>query len=76
LDEINGDLASGKNAVVHCRQGVGRSGLMAACLLVARGKEPGAAVVELDRAREITVPETAEQRSWIDLYASSLTRAK
>lgn len=76
LDEIDADLVAGKNAVVHCRQGVGRSGLMAACLLVTRGMDPGSAVAELDRARGTTVPETAEQRSWIDLYASSLTRVK
>ncbi len=50
--------------------------MMAACLLVTRGKDPGSAVAELERARGTTVPETAEQRSWIDLYASSLTRVK
>jgi protein-tyrosine phosphatase len=76
LDELDADLASGKNAVIHCRQGVGRSGLIAACLLVTRGENPGSAVVELERARGTTVPETAEQRAWIDLYASSLTHVK
>ena len=57
-------------------KGVGRSGLMAACLLVTRGQEPGSAVMELERARGTAVPETAEQRAWIDLYASSVTRVK
>jgi len=76
LDELDAELASEKNAVIHCRQGVGRSGMMAACLLVTRGKDPGRAVVEMARARGTAVPETSEQRSWIDLYASGLTRAK
>jgi len=40
LDELDSDLACGNNAVIHCRQGVGRSGMMAACLLVMRGKIP------------------------------------
>jgi predicted protein tyrosine phosphatase len=31
------DLRSGQNVVIHCRQGVGRSGLVAACLFIARG---------------------------------------
>jgi len=76
LDELDAELASGKNAVIHCRQGVGRSGMMAACLLVMRGKDPGSAVIELERARGTSVPETAEQRQWIDLYASSLAHLK
>ena len=76
LDELDAELASGKNAVIHCRQGVGRSGMMAACLLVRRGKDPGTAVIAMARARGTAVPETSEQRSWIDLYASSLTRVK
>ena len=76
LDELDAELASGKNVVIHCRQGVGRSGMMAACLLVMRGKNPGAAVTELERARSTSVPETAEQRQWIDLYASTLTQVK
>ena len=76
LDKLAVELASGKNAVIHCRQGVGRSGMLAACLLVMRGKDPGSAVMELERARGTAVPETAEQRHWIDLYASNLTPAK
>jgi protein-tyrosine phosphatase len=76
LDELDAELASGKNAVIHCRQGVGRSGMIAACLLVMRGKGPGSAVMELERARGTPVPETAEQRQWIDLYASSLIHNK
>ena len=76
LDELDADLASGKNAVIHCRQGVGRSGMMAACLLMMRGKDTTSAILELERARGTSVPETAEQRRWIDLYASSLTQVK
>ena len=76
LEELDAQLGSGKNAVIHCRQGVGRSGMMAACLLVMRGNDPASAVGELERARGTSVPETVEQRHWIDLYASSLTHIK
>jgi protein-tyrosine phosphatase len=76
LDALNAELLAGKNAVVHCRQGVGRSGMIAACLLVMRGTDPGSAVVELERVRGTSVPETVEQRRWIDLFASSLTQVK
>jgi hypothetical protein len=49
---------------------------MAACLLVMRGKSPGSAAVELERARGVSVPETAEHRLWIDRHAASLSHAK
>jgi protein-tyrosine phosphatase len=76
LEELDGDLVSGKNAVIHCRQGVGPSGMIASCLLVMRGRDPGSVVIELERVRGTSVPETVEQRQWIDLYASSLTHVK
>jgi protein-tyrosine phosphatase len=76
LDELNAALLAGRKAVIHCRQGVGRSGMIAACLLAMRGTDPATAVAELERVRGTSVPETAEQRRWIDLYASSLTHVK
>jgi protein-tyrosine phosphatase len=62
-------LASGRNVVVHCRQGIGRTGLVAACLLVSKGESPETAVEKLSAARGVPIPETAEQRRWIDHYA-------
>jgi protein-tyrosine phosphatase len=76
LDRLDADLAAGKNVVVHCRQGVGRTGLVAACLLVAKGLTPEVAVKTLSAARGAPVPETAEQRRWIDHYAAVLASAK
>jgi protein-tyrosine phosphatase len=70
LEKLERVLSSGRNAVVHCRQGVGRTGLVAACLLVSKGLTPEAAVQTLSTARGVTVPETAEQRDWIDRYAA------
>jgi protein-tyrosine phosphatase len=76
LEKIDAVLSDGKNVVVHCRQGIGRSGLVAACLLVRRGMSPGAAVEMVSAARGVPVPETAEQRDWIDHYAVSLATTK
>ena len=70
------DLSAGRNVLVHCRQGIGRSGLAAACLLVKNGLSPGAAVDSVSAARGLPVPETTEQREWIDHYAAALTGAK
>jgi len=72
IEQLDMELASGKNVVVHCRQGIGRTGLVAACLLLTKGVAPETAVRRLSAARGAAVPETAEQRSWIDHYAESL----
>jgi protein-tyrosine phosphatase len=76
LEEISGALSRGTNLLIHCRQGIGRSGLMAACLLVRRGMSPGAAIESVSAARGVPVPETADQRHWIDHYAAALTSTK
>lgn len=76
LDRVDADLSAGKKVVVHCRQGVGRTGLVAACLLITKGLTPEAAVKILSTARGNPVPETAEQRRWIDHYAAVLASSK
>jgi protein-tyrosine phosphatase len=76
LDGLDADLAVGKNVVIHCRQGIGRAGLVAACLLVSKGLTPETAVKNLSSARGNPVPETVEQRRWIDHYAVVLTSPK
>ena len=70
LEKLNRALATGENVLIHCRQGIGRSGLVAACLLVRKGMSPGAAVEKLSALRGVSVPETTEQRDWIDHYAA------
>ena len=71
LEKLDKELGSGKNVVLHRRQGIGRSGLVAACLLVTKGLETRSAIKRLSAARGAPVPETAEQRRWIDHYAST-----
>ncbi len=74
LDNVSRTLSDGKNILVHCRQGVGRSGLVAACLLIRKGISPGAAVEVISAARGVPVPETEEQREWIDHFATAITK--
>jgi protein-tyrosine phosphatase len=76
LETIEVRLASGKNVVIHCRQGVGRSGLVAACLLVSKGLSSGAAIETVQGARGVPIPETVEQRNWIDRYAAMMAAPK
>jgi predicted protein tyrosine phosphatase len=76
LESVSARLSAGKNVVVHCRQGVGRSGLVAACLLVRKGLDPSAAVEIIGAARGVAVPETSAQRQWIDHFAAISTSTK
>ena len=76
VEKLDADLSSGKNVVIHCRQGIGRSGLVAACLLITKGLSSGAAVDTLTAAHGTQIPETADQRRWIERYAASLAGTK
>jgi protein-tyrosine phosphatase len=73
LGRLSGDLSAGRNLLVHCRQGIGRSGLVAACLLVKKGMTHGAAVDSVSAARGLPIPETDEQREWIEHFAAAST---
>jgi protein-tyrosine phosphatase len=73
-------LRQGKNVAVHCRQGIGRSGILAAALLIKSGSTPGDALTQISGARGLSVPETPEQMAWIQEFAqreapSVVTRA-
>jgi protein-tyrosine phosphatase len=65
IEEVEGELAAGKNVVVHCRQGIGRSGLIAAGVLIEGGISPSAAVERISTARRVQIPDTPEQLAWI-----------
>ncbi len=58
-------LESGRNVALHCRQGIGRSALVAASLLVAAGEEPDDAFRAIETTRGVPVPETRAQRQWV-----------
>lgn len=62
----------GRPVSVHCRQGIGRSSLVAAGLLIERGLHPDEALRRIEAARHTRVPETREQRSWIDSFAAAV----
>jgi hypothetical protein len=65
-------LSNGKNVAVHCRQGIGRAGLVAVCLLIFSGVGQGAALTRVGAARGCAVPETPDQRRWIADFGKSL----
>ena len=57
-------LARGERVLVHCAAGLGRTGTVAAALLVASGVEPQAAIARVREVRPGTL-ETAEQEAFV-----------
>lgn len=64
VDRIAGLLHEGRNVVVHCRGGLGRTGTVAASTLVALGHAANDAIAEVRRVRPGTV-ETFEQEEYV-----------
>lgn len=70
VETLRERLTHGRNVAIHCRQGVGRSGMMAVAALVAEGLSPDAAIAAVSAARRSPVPETGGQLRWIQNFAS------
>ena len=68
LDELMEALLDGQNVVLHCRGGLGRAGLTAACLLVQAGMDPEGAMALVRRARPGAI-ENARQERFVRAFA-------
>jgi protein-tyrosine phosphatase len=66
VDTLTLDLQADRHVVVHCRGGIGRSSLVAIGLLVNDGLSVAEACHVMSEARGVEVPETPEQRAWLD----------
>jgi hypothetical protein len=53
-------LRAGGRVLIHCRAGLGRTGLLTATLLVELGAEPETAIADVRRAREGTIENDAQ----------------
>jgi protein-tyrosine phosphatase len=71
MDEILGALAVARatgDVAVACMGGVGRSGTVAACALVAAGASASEAIARVREVRHPTAVETAEQLAFVEAY--------
>lgn len=59
------ETAGGLHTVVHCRAGIGRTGLVAAGILLHCGFEPLDALNQISEKRGVKVPDTQEQIDWV-----------
>ena len=71
-DQLHDYLQNGRSVAIHCRMGIGRSSLLAACLLVKSGLTALDAYSSISRDRGIDVPDTKEQIEWVESIAGHL----
>ncbi len=74
LSKLSAALEKGRSVAVHCRQSIGRSGLVACGLLVMSGLSAKKATELVSAARGLAIPETSEQLEWIK-HLPSLVQA-
>ncbi|MBI3244628.1 MAG: dual specificity protein phosphatase family protein [Chloroflexi bacterium] len=76
IQQLTARLSEGKHIGVHCRQGVGRSALLAASVLVSSAVGVGPAFERIEKARGCPVPDTPEQRLWVEQFGKMTVREK
>ncbi len=59
-------ISAGQSVLCHCRAGIGRSSMMIVALLALGGVPVADAFVRVIRARGRDVPDTPEQRKWLE----------
>jgi len=76
IDKVREVLESGRNVAIHCRQSVGRSGLIAAALLIVKGATAEEAIRRISSARGLAVPETVEQVRWLTQFSKAISSTR
>jgi protein-tyrosine phosphatase len=67
-------IAEGRGVAIHCRAGIGRAAMIAACVLVCLGDDADVAFTAIGKARGVSVPDTDEQRQWVSLFGERLVQ--
>jgi hypothetical protein len=62
----NRHLDRAERVLLHCQHGIGRSALLALCVLVSRGHEPLAALRLAKARRSLVSPSPAQYEAWIE----------
>src|SRR6266498_1697172 len=68
MQELARLLEEQRTVVIHCRMGIGRAALVAASVLALCGMSVEAAFNAIMTARSCPVPDTREQRAWVEQF--------
>lgn len=66
--------AGGGCVVIHCRAGIGRSGLVTAAVLLHCGFSVRDALSAVSKARGVRVPDTVEQAEWLASHQAAVSQ--
>lgn len=58
-------IRTGTNTLIHCRAGIGRTGMISAGILIHSGLQANAAFDLICEKRGVSVPDTEKQRDWV-----------
>lgn len=72
IKKLNDFVEEGKKVAIHCRQGIGRASLIAACVLTLRGFSIKNAFGKIIEKRGCEVPDTKEQSDWVKNFAEKI----
>ena len=71
LENIEYLPANGKRVGIHCRASIGRSFVTAAGLLIRSGVPAEDAWLQISISRDCLVPDTKDQREWVDRHITA-----
>lgn len=63
-------IAAGGKVLIHCQHGIGRSALLALCVLVEQGREPLDALAHVKDVRAVVSPSRSQYDGWAQWLAS------
>jgi protein-tyrosine phosphatase len=69
---VSAAIVEGKAVAIHCRAGIGRSSLIAACVLVLNGYDSDFAFAAIEKVRGVEVPDTEIQREWVSTFQATI----
>lgn len=74
IKQIKDRIDMGESAVVHCRMGIGRSSIVAGCLMVQEGYKADDVFDHISKVRGLRVPDTDEQEAWLKRVSLALKK--
>jgi protein-tyrosine phosphatase len=76
IERLGAMIQDGARVAIHCRMGIGRSGLLCASTLITLGLDPGEALMRVTAARGVQVPDTRTQAEWVYDFAAFRRRLR
>jgi protein-tyrosine phosphatase len=65
IGQLKKKISVGSHMVIHCRMGIGRSTIIAGCLLMKPGYKTDEIIAHISKVRGLHVPDTDEQIAWL-----------